>query len=94
MPKATFNGAVIADTDIFETVEGNIYFPISSLKREFLTPSSTTTRCGWKGTANYYDVVVDGKVAKDAAWYYPVPKQAADNIKDHVAFWKGVTVER
>jgi uncharacterized protein (DUF427 family) len=94
MPSAKWNGQVIAETDRFETVEGNIYFPRSSLKDAFFKPSSHTTVCPWKGTASYFDVVVDGKVNENAAWYYADPKDAASNIKDHVAFWNGVEVSR
>jgi uncharacterized protein (DUF427 family) len=94
MPRALWNGKVIAETDRFETVEGNIYFPPDSVKREYFKPSSTTTICPWKGTAHYYSVMVDGKENRDAAWYYPEPKPAAANIRDHVAFWRGVEVER
>jgi uncharacterized protein (DUF427 family) len=94
MPKAIWNGQVIAETDTFETVEGNIYFPPESVKREFFQPSDTHTVCPWKGTASYYTVAVDGRENRDAAWFYPDPKPAAANIKDHVAFWRGVTVER
>jgi uncharacterized protein (DUF427 family) len=94
MPKAIWNGAVIAETDRHELVEGNVYFPPETVRREYLSPSSTHTVCGWKGTASYYTVVVDGKENLDAAWYYPDPKPAAANIKDHIAFWHGVTVER
>lgn len=91
--KAIWNDKVIAESDAIETVEGNAYFPASSVKKEFFKPSETHTVCGWKGTASYYDVVVDGEVNKDAAWFYPEPKDAARNIKDHVAFWRGVKVE-
>jgi uncharacterized protein (DUF427 family) len=84
---------VIADSDVFESVEGNVYFPPSAVRRENLADSATTTVCPWKGTAHYYDVVVGEQVNRDAAWYYPDPKPAAQNIKDHVAFWRGVTVE-
>ncbi len=94
MPRATWNGQVIAESPTFETVEGNIYFPTESLKRDFVKDSKTTTVCSWKGTAHYYTLVVDGKENPDAVWYYPDPKPAAKQIKDHVAFWKGVTVER
>ena len=94
MPKATWNGRVIAESDKYETVEGNVYFPPEALKREFLTPSSHTTVCSWKGTAHYYNVVVDGKENKNAAWYYPDPKPAAKTIKDHIAFWRGVEVQK
>jgi uncharacterized protein (DUF427 family) len=93
MPKATWNGQVIAESDRCETVEGNYYFPPSAVKREFLQESATHTTCGWKGVASYYDVVVNGQKNPDAAWYYPEPKDAAKNIAGYVAFWKGVTVE-
>jgi uncharacterized protein (DUF427 family) len=92
MPKALWKDKVIAETDKFETVEGNVYFPPASLKQEFFKPSDTHTTCPWKGVASYYDVVVNGDVNKDAAWTYPTPSPAAANIKDHVAFWRGVTV--
>ncbi|MGG5812074.1 DUF427 domain-containing protein [Falsiroseomonas sp. CW058] len=94
MPRAIWNGWVIAEGDRFEMVEGNVYFPPGAVKAEFLRPSARTTVCGWKGTARYHDVVVDGQVNAGAAWYYPDPKSAAANIKDHIAFWQGVTVER
>ena len=94
MPRALWKGKVIAESDTYETVEGNVYFPPGSVREEFLKPSPTHTVCGWKGTASYYNVVVDGDENRDAAWYYPDPKPAAANIKDHVAFWRGVTVER
>ncbi len=94
MPKAIWKGRVIAESDTFETVEGNIYFPEGALKSEFFRPSDRHTVCSWKGTASYYDVVVDGEVNPAAAWYYAEPKDAAGNIKGHVAFWNGVTVER
>ncbi|KAI9365958.1 hypothetical protein DFJ73DRAFT_772124 [Zopfochytrium polystomum] len=93
MPSAEWNGVVIAETDSFETVEGNIYFPASSIKKEYFTETPTHTVCGWKGTASYYTISVNGKENKDAAWYYPEPKDAAKNIKGYVAFWKGVTVK-
>jgi uncharacterized protein (DUF427 family) len=94
MAKAVWNGAIIAESADIETVEGNVYFPRRSLRSEHLRPSATHTICGWKGVASYYDVVVGDAVNKDAAWYYPDPKPAAANIKDHVAFWRGVSVER
>jgi uncharacterized protein (DUF427 family) len=94
MPKAYWNGALLAQTDRFEEVEGNVYFPPQSVNREFLQPSQTHTVCGWKGTASYYDVVVGGKVNRDAAWYYPEPKAAAAHISGYIAFWRGVTIER
>jgi uncharacterized protein (DUF427 family) len=93
MARATWNGAVIAESDRCEVVEGNVYFPPDAVKREHLRESATHTVCGWKGTASYYDVVVDGKANPDAAWYYPEPMDAAANIRGHVAFWKGVEVE-
>ena len=94
MPRAIWNGAVIAESDKFETVEGNVYFPPDAIRQEFFKPTETHTVCGWKGTASYYTVVVEGQENKDAAWYYPDPKPAASNIKDHIAFWRGVTVEQ
>ena len=95
MPKAIWNGATIAEApaDAVELVEGNVYFPADAVKREHLKPSETHTVCGWKGTASYYDVAVDGEINPDAAWYYPEPKDAARNITGYVAFWKGVKVE-
>lgn len=90
--KATWNGAVLAESNDTVVVEGNHYFPADSINREYFQPSATHTHCPWKGDASYYDVAVDGQVNHDAAWYYPSPKEAAANIKDHVAFWKGVTV--
>jgi uncharacterized protein (DUF427 family) len=92
MPKAIWEGAVLAESDQVVTVEGTAYFPPESLHKEFLKPSSTTTTCPWKGKASYYTVEVDGKQNPDAAWYYPQPSQAAAQIKDHVAFWRGVKV--
>lgn len=90
--KAVWNGAVIAQSDDTKVVEGNHYFPADSVKHEFLEPSQTHTVCGWKGTASYYTLTVDGKRNADAAWYYPDPKDAAKEIAGHVAFWKGVEV--
>jgi uncharacterized protein (DUF427 family) len=92
MPKAIWNNAVLAESDKTEVVEGNYYFPADSLRREHFQASATHTVCSWKGVASYYDVVVDGKTNKDAAWYYPEPKEAARNITGYVAFWKGVQV--
>jgi uncharacterized protein (DUF427 family) len=94
MARATWNGAVIAESDTFEVVEGNVYFPAEAVNRAYLRDSGTHTVCGWKGTASYYSLVVDGKENADAAWYYPAPKDAAANIRDYVAFWKGVQVEK
>lgn len=90
--KATWNGTTIAESDHTEVVEGNHYFPADSVKREFFKPSETHSVCPWKGTASYYTLEVDGKTNPDAAWYYPEPKDAAKEITNHVAFWKGVTV--
>jgi uncharacterized protein (DUF427 family) len=91
--KATWKGEVIAESDDTVVVEGNHYFPAGSIKREHFKESETHTVCPWKGTASYYDVVVDGDVNKDAAWFYPEPKDAAKEIKDRVAFWRGVKVD-
>ncbi len=95
MPKATWNGAVIAeaDADEVELVEGNVYFPPHKVDKNHLRESHTHTVCPWKGTASYYDVVVEGEVNKDAAWVYPVTKPAAEHIAGYIAFWKGVRVE-
>jgi uncharacterized protein (DUF427 family) len=93
MARATWNGTVIAESDRTVEVEGNQYFPIDAVHREHLRDSSTHTNCPWKGVASYYDVVVDGQANKDAAWYYPTPKDAARQIAGHVAFWRGVRVE-
>ena len=90
--KATWNGTVLAESDETEVVEGNHYFPKASLKEDFFEESGKHTTCPWKGEASYYTVVVDGEENADAAWYYPEPKEAAQQIKDHVAFWKGVEV--
>lgn len=92
MTKAIWKGVTIAESDDTVIVEGNHYFPPASVKREHLRESSTHTTCGWKGEASYYDVVVEGTVNKDAAWFYPDPKEAASEIKDRIAFWKGVEV--
>jgi uncharacterized protein (DUF427 family) len=94
MARATWNDVVLAESDRFEIVEGNVYFPLEAVRREHLRDSSTHTTCGWKGVASYYDVVAGGEVNRDAAWYYPDPKAAAANIRDHIAFWRGVKVER
>jgi uncharacterized protein (DUF427 family) len=96
MPKATWNGAVLAEADPagVQLVEGNVYFPPETVRKALLRDSQTRTVCPWKGTASYYDVVVDGKTNKDAAWYYPETTDAAKHIKGYVAFWKGVGVER
>jgi uncharacterized protein (DUF427 family) len=91
--KATWKGEVLAESDETVVVEGNHYFPADSIKRDNFRESETHTVCPWKGTASYYDVVVGGDVNKDAAWFYPEPKDAAREIKDRVAFWRGVKVE-
>lgn len=93
MPKAIWNGAVLAESDKCEVVEGNQYFPPDAIKREYFKESSNHTTCPWKGTASYYTIEVDGKQNSDAAWYYPTPKDAAKQIAGYVAFWRGVTVE-
>lgn len=93
MARAIWNGAVLAESDRCEMVEGNHYFPPDAVRRELLRDSATHTVCGWKGTASYYDVVVDGQVNKDAAWYYPQTKPAAASIQGYIAFWRGVKVE-
>lgn len=89
---AVWNGAVIASSDDIVSVEGNAYFPPESLNPERIRPSDHRTTCGWKGEAHYYDVVVDGVVNSNAAWFYPEPKAVASEIKGRVAFWRGVTV--
>jgi len=92
MATATWNDTVIAQSNDTVIVEGNHYFPPNAVNQEFFEPIDTTSVCPWKGTASYYDVVVGGDRNPGAAWYYPAPKNAAANIKDHVAFWRGVTV--
>ena len=91
--KAIWNNTVIAESYDTIVVEKNQYFPPSAVKKEFFTPSDSQSTCPWKGEASYFNIEVDGKVNKDAAWYYPQPKDAAREIKDYVAFWKGVKVE-
>ena len=90
--KAIWKGTVVAESDDTVVVEGNHYFPPGSVRAELLEPSETTTHCPWKGDASYRSIVVDGERNPDAAWYYPEPKEAAAQIKDRVAFWKGVEV--
>ncbi|WP_132110872.1 DUF427 domain-containing protein [Actinocrispum wychmicini] len=92
MATARWNGTVIAESDETVVVEGNHYFPIDSVQQQYLQPSETTSVCPWKGTASYYTLRVDGAENPDAAWYYPEPKDAAAEIKDRVAFWKGVDI--
>jgi uncharacterized protein (DUF427 family) len=91
--RASWNGAVLAESDDTVVVEGNHYFPPESLRREFFRESQTHTTCPWKGEASYYDVVVGGEVNRDAAWYYPQTKPEARQIEGRVAFWRGVRVE-
>jgi uncharacterized protein (DUF427 family) len=93
MPKATWNGAVLAESDKTIVIEGNHYFPADAIRTEYFKPTATHTVCGWKGTVRYYTIEVDGKQNADAAWYYPTPKDAAKAIAGYVAFWKGVKVE-
>lgn len=92
MMKAVWNDAILAESDKTIIVEGNHYFPPDAINGEYFRESNTHTTCPWKGLASYYDVVVAGQVNKDAAWYYPEPKEAAAQIKNYVAFWKGVSV--
>ncbi|TKV28134.1 DUF427 domain-containing protein [Arthrobacter sp. NamB2] len=92
MPKAIWNNRVIAESTDTVMVEGNHYFPPNSISQEFFAPTDTTTVCHWKGTASYFTLTVDGEQNRDAAWSYAEPKEAAENIRGHYAFWKGVTV--
>ena len=92
MPKAIWNNTVIAESDQTEIVEGNHYFPAESVNQDLLRENQQTTVCGWKGTANYYDIVVGDQVNSGAAWYYAEPKPEAANIAGRIAFWKGVDV--
>ncbi|SMD45391.1 Uncharacterized conserved protein, DUF427 family [Aquiflexum balticum DSM 16537] len=92
--KAIWNNTVIAESEKTIQIEGNHYFPADTIKKEYFKPSDTHTTCPWKGVASYYSIVVNGETNKDAAWYYPEAKPAAREIQDHVAFWKGVKVER
>ncbi len=91
--KAIWNGQIIAESENTIVVEGNHYFPPDALKKEFFEESETHTTCAWKGKASYFNIVVGGEKNKDAAWYYPEPKDAAKHIKGYVAFWRGVKVE-
>jgi uncharacterized protein (DUF427 family) len=92
MAKAVWKGRTLAESDTYEVVEGNTYFPPESVHQEYLRPSSTHTVCSWKGTAHYYTVTVDGEDNPDAAWFYPEPLPAAEKIRGMVAFWRGVQV--
>ncbi len=91
--KAVWNGHTIAESDDIVTVEGNAYFPADSLSQDVVKPSTHTSVCPWKGTASYYSLEVDGARNENAVWYYPEPKQAAENIRGRLAFWKGVQVK-
>jgi len=91
--RATWNDTTIAESDKTIVIEGNHYFPPDTISKEHFQPSDKHTTCPWKGEASYYNVVVNGEVNKDAAWYYPEPKAAAAEIKDYVAFWRGVKVK-
>ena len=93
MIKATWRGTTLAESDDTVLVDGNHYFPSASLKTEHFRESAMHTSCPWKGEASYYDIAVNGEVNKDAAWYYPTPREAAEYIENRVAFWKGVIVE-
>jgi uncharacterized protein (DUF427 family) len=93
MAKAIWNGVVLAESSDTRIVEGNHYFPPETVNREYFKDSGTHTTCPWKGQASYFSVEVNGQVNKDAAWYYPVPKDAAKEIANHIAFWRGVKVE-
>jgi uncharacterized protein (DUF427 family) len=90
--KAIWKNVVLAESDDTIVVEGNHYFPLESIKKEYFRESDAHTICSWKGVASYYDIVVNGEVNKDAAWYYPDPREAAHHIKNYVAFWRGVRV--
>jgi len=91
--KAMWHGATLAESGDTVMLEGNHYFPANSTNRDYFRESDNHTTCPWKGQASYYDILVDGEVNKDAAWYYPEPKDAANNIRGRIAFWKGVVVE-
>ncbi len=93
MPRAIWNGVIVAESDQGKIVEGNYYFPPDSINRQYFKENTTHTTCPWKGVASYYDIEVNGQVNPGAAWYYPDPKEAAQHIKGYIAFWKGVTVE-
>ncbi len=94
MAKAIWKGVVIAESDTYEMVEGNVYFPMKSIKKEFFKECKGNSICPWKGVAYYYSVSVKGNENKNGAWYYPNPSKAARKIKDHVAFWQGIRVEK
>jgi uncharacterized protein (DUF427 family) len=91
--KAIWNNVILAESDQTIVIEGNHYFPAQAIHRQYFTESDTHSRCPWKGEASYYTLVVDGQTNKDAAWYYPDPKPAAEEIRGYIAFWRGVRVE-
>ena len=93
MTKAIWNSVVLAESDSIQKIENNIYFPPDSINKEFLKESTTKTVCHWKGIANYFNIEVEGKINKDAAWSYLSTKDKAKNIEGHIAFWKGVKIE-
>ena len=93
MAKAIWNGVVLAESDQCQVVEGNQYFPPNSINQQYFQPSSTRTTCPWKGVASYYNLVVEGQVNSDAAWYYPQAKERAKHFEGYIAFWKGVQVQ-
>ena len=90
--KAIWKNTILAESNETIVIEGNHYFPSESIKKEHFRESNTHTTCPWKGESSYYDIIVDQEVNSDSAWYYPEPKEAAKQIKDYVAFWKGVVV--
>ena len=94
MAKAVWNGVVVAESDKTQELDDYVYFPESSVKREYLRPSSTISTCPWKGQARYYSLMIDGQENQDAAFYYPNPKPAARKIKGYIAFWRGVEIEK
>lgn len=94
MIKATWNGRILAESDHTELVEGNHYFPLVSINKDYFKESDTTSFCGWKGDCRYFTLIVDGRENPDAAWYYPAPYERAEKISGHVAFWKGVKVDK
>mgnify|MGYP005842562667 CR=1 FL=1 len=93
MPRAIWNGTVLAESDQGKVVEGNYYFPPDSINQQYFKENAMHTTCPWKGVASYYDIEVNGQVNPGAAWYYPAPKEAAQHIRGYIAFWRGVTVE-
>ena len=94
MVKAVWKNKVIAETNNYEIIENNYYFPQETVNKKFIKPSETHTTCPLKGIASYYDIEIDGEINRDAAWYYPDPKPAAKKIKNYIAFWKGVVIKK